>query len=252
MKNLKRRIVVIFAAAMLCFGLSVAPLSAKAETETIVESSDIVSKNEVSTDDIIAGEETPVEEENASNSSNLELETDDGWGMDPELEKYLQPLICAAGGLSGTAMVLLWFALLFKKGLKAFKEIRSWWKDKKEELANDGIDLAKIRNEIVNAITSNEEVKAQLEELSRQNKEEYNAFLSAVNTAIDSATKLVSAAEEACEKRVEICEKAYQQIKEILILIATGNSELIRRGIADEIVRKFMEEKLEVSEENVG
>lgn len=251
MKKIKKKIALLFAAAVLCFGLSISPLTAVAEST--METTEATSENSVSADDVAIDEETPTEEKNAPNSENLELKTEDsGYTMDPELEKYLQPLICAAGGLGGTLMVVLWGLMLFRKGLKVFKEVRSWWKEKKEELANDGIDLAKIRSDIATSITSNEEVKAKLEELSRQNKEEYQAFLTAVNSAVDAAASMVKSVEASCEKRVAHCEREYLQIKEILIMIATGNGELIRRGTADEIVKKFNEEKLEVEGENVG
>ena len=244
MKRLKRKIALMLAIATAWLGLSFSPMIVKAE--------DVVEKPTQESEILDSMDESkiPVGNKNVEISGENETvdgeEPDDGYNIDPELEKYLQPLICAAGGFGGTLMVILWAVFFFGKATKAFKGLVSWWKDKKEELANDGIDLAKIRDSVAAAVASNDEVKTALQALSEQNKEECKAFLSAVNTAIDAATNLVNTAESACEKRVALCEKEYQQIKEILILVATGNSELIRRGIADEIVKKFTEEKIQV------
>ena len=77
-------------------------------------------------------------------------------------------------------------------------------------------DMMKVRNLGKKSL---DEVKAKLEELSRQNKEEYQAFLTAVNSAVDAAASMVKSVEASCEKRVAHCEREYLQIKEILIMI---------------------------------
>lgn len=250
MKRLKRKCIVMLAVVTAWFGLSLSPMIAKAED--VVETSSQESEILESTDESSIVEEIPVEEENveisAKTETTEETATEETYAIDPELDQFLQPLICALGGLGGTGAVLLFALLFFKKAKKAFKELITWWKSKKEELSNDGIDLAKIREDIAQSVSSNEEVKQALSALSQKNSEEYQAFLSAVNTAIETATGLVKTAEAACEKRVELCEKEYHQIKEILIMIATGNGELIRRGTADAIVKKFNEEKLQMEE----
>ena len=164
--------------------------------------------------------------------------------IDEELDKYLQPIICAVAGISGTSALVLVFAAFSGVIKKKFKEIVVWWKSKKEELSKEGVELNAIKAEISEAVLSSKEVKEQLEILSKQNHDEYIAFLTAVKEAINAATEMVHTSQEYYEKKAKIRDKQYEQVKEILILIATGNSELVRKGVADEIVKKFDTETL--------
>ena len=182
------------------------------------------------TDDTATDEETPETDENGEITSDTVPE-------DEEIKDITLPVICGVTGLSGVALLFLLFKGKLKKIGKAFDGIVSWFKKKKEEVTTEEIDLKKIEQAFADAVNSNKEVKALLEQAYARNKEEYDALCGMIKETITTATDMVGEMKSCYEKSAETLEMQYKQIKTILRKIVTGSSELVRHGVADEVVK---------------
>ena len=90
------------------------------------------------------------------------------------------------------------------------------------------MSLKEYKEKIIAAVSSNEEIKNALEDAYNSNKEQYGLLQKDIASFIDLLLKKTS-----------IVQKQYDQIREILIKIVIGTPELIRNGIADEIVTSY-------------
>ena len=160
---------------------------------------------------------------------------------EPEKEEdvntILLPVVSGIVGLVGAGLLYLLFSGRLDKLKKAFSDIVSWFTKKKEELATEEVDLKKFKEDLTAAVCSNEEVKALLQQAYENNKEQYLAFKQAIADTVKLSTEMVGEMKKSFDIRAEEIEKQYSQIKEILIKMVAGNAELVRQGIADEIIK---------------
>ena len=98
-------------------------------------------------------------------------------------------------------------------------------KTKQEEVENEEETLKEIKKGVHDAYKK-------LVELREKNSEEYAEILSAVK-------KLVSRVLNENEDTLKLTDEHYNMIMQILEMIAVGNSELVRKGVADDIVKKI-------------
>lgn len=151
----------------------------------------------------------------------------------------LLPVVCGIVGLAGAGLLCLLLNGKLGKLKKAFSDIVSWFTKKKEELATEEIDLKKFKEDLTTAICSNKEIKAWLEKSYESNKEQYLVFKQAIEDTVKTATEMVSEIKKDVVVRMEEFEKKYDQICGILVKMAAGNAELVRQGIADNIIKSL-------------
>lgn len=222
-----RRIALIFATVLAFIGFSFSPVIAYAETnETSVEI-------EVSASDSVTDEEVVDSVEKVENYSN----------EDEELERVLLPTICGIVGLAGTAALYLLFSGKLGSLKKIFNSLVGWFTEKKEELANEEIDLKKFKEDLTVAVKSNEEVKALLAESFESNKEQYQKFVGLIEKTAQKVFEECAKTLHEASKQEEIVQAQYERIKSVLLKMAAGNSELVRTGIADDIIKELEENK---------
>lgn len=145
-----------------------------------------------------------------------------------KLERILLPVLCGIAGLFGSMLLLLLLKGKLLELKKIFLSLVSWFKKEQMSLADEGIDLKEYKEKIIAAVSSNEEIKNALEDAYNSNKEQYGLLQKDNASFIDLLLEKTS-----------IVQKQYDQIREILIKIVIGTPELIRNGIADEIVNSY-------------
>ena len=160
-----------------------------------------------------------------------------------DINTVLLPVVCGIVGLLGSCLLFLVFRGKLDKLKKAFSDIVSWFTKKKEELATEEIDLKKFKNDLTEAVSSNEEIKALLQQAYENNKAQYLAFKQAIEDAVKTAADMVSTMKTNFEANAAEIQKQYEQIREILIKMVVGDAELVRKGIADDIVKAFEKKK---------
>ncbi|MBQ9113911.1 MAG: hypothetical protein IJY05_03205 [Clostridia bacterium] len=231
MKRIKYVIAVMALSTLFLFGFTPCLYYAVAEeaTETPVESTEMVETPE-NTDDTMADEEIPETEENGEIMSDTVSE-------DEEVKDITLPVVCGVTGLSGVALLFLLFKGKLKKIGKAFDAVVSWFTKKQEEVTTEELDLKKIEQSFASAVSSNEEVKTLLQQAYERNKEEYDALCRIIKETVTEAVRMVEEMKACYDKKSEVFAKQYEQIKTILIKIATGSAELVRHGVADEVVK---------------
>lgn len=222
-----RRIMLLFVTALAFIGFSFSPVVALAET------SETSAGIDVSTQESVEDEEVVGNEENVEDSSN----------EDEELERVLLPTICGIVGLVGTAALYLLFSGKLGSLKKIFDSLVGWFTKKQEELANEEIDLKKFKEDLTVAVKSNEEIKGLLREAYESNKEQYQQFTGLIEktarTVIEECAKTI----HETTQREKIIQEQYERIKSVLLKMAAGNSELVRTGIADDIIKELEEGK---------
>ena len=125
--------------------------------------------------------------------------------IDEDFDKYLQPLICAAAGLGGTILIVLLVSWFLKKGKKKIDACLS-----------------------------------QIETVSTELKKNYGAVLN-LYADVEKAYKELESTPEKIMGVLDLVSEHYCKIIEILGLISVGSSELVRKGVADEVTKKVEE-----------
>ena len=87
------------------------------------------------------------------------------------------------------------------------------------------------------------EIKALLQQAYENNKAQYLAFKQAIEDAVKTAADMVSTMKTNFEANAAEIQKQYEQIREILIKMVVGDAELVRKGIADDIVKALEKKK---------
>ena len=180
------------------------------------------------------------EEEAIEDSVNNEDSSDDIPNVtktDDDEEYDLKPIILA--GIVSIVGCLLLYAIFKGKIDGIIKDVNfviEWFKNKEEDLSSEEVSLKEYKDSLVKAVVSNEEVKKLLEKAYEQNEEEYETLKSAI---VNTAETVVSM----YEKRAAVIAKQYEQIKGILVKLATGNADLVRNGLADEIIQMVENDK---------
>ncbi len=160
-----------------------------------------------------------------------------------DMNTILLPVVSGIVGLAGAGVLYLLFSGRLDKLGKAFNEMLSWFTKKKEELETEEIDLKKFKEDLTAAVCSNEEVKALLQQAYENNKEQYIAFKQVIADTVKTSVEMVGEMKASFDSRAEEIQKQYKQIREILIKMAAGMSELVRQGIADDIVKSLADKE---------
>lgn len=224
MKKLKIVFVAGLAALALCFGffLPVAYVSADEVSETSEISAEIGAESLESVESV----ETPAESESVENTPVLDEETQDGAPIiDEDMDKFLQPILCGAAGLIGTLIVVLIVFFFLRKYRKEVKEFFKWLRERKVSFENEEQTLKTIDEHILSTYNK-------LEELREKNGTEYAEVLKLVKDLISTVLK------ENADTH-HITDEHYHKIMKILEMLAVGNSELVRKGVADNIVKEI-------------
>lgn len=165
--------------------------------------------------------ETPDE-----NPPVLDEETQDGTPIiDKDMDKFLQPILCGAAGLVGTLIVVAIVLFFLKKYGKEVKEFLKWLRERKVSFENEEKTLKTIDGHILSTYNK-------LEELREKNGTEYAEVLKLVKDLISTVLK------ENADTH-HITDEHYHKIMKILEMLAVGNSELVRKGVADNIVKEI-------------
>ena len=182
-----------------------------------------------------------IEEEEPPDTPIVDVSTEESAleEVKDDSSEIISPIVSGLAGLAGAALLYLAFSGKMGKLKEAFEGLLSWFKKKGEEIAAEEIDLKKIEEGFLQAVKSNEGVQKLLEEAQARSSEEYQAVLSAVTGLAKEMSDTVLTMKAVYEVRAEEIEKQYNQIKSVLIKIASGDANLVRRGVADEIVKEL-------------
>ena len=244
MKKFLKKIGLILAAVAVAFGFGFMPMTAYAEEVT--ETPEIGTENTENSGDTATDGEIP---ETNENGENTDVETGnntivDEPSEDKDKQTVISSAICGVVGLTGTAVLCLIFSGKFTSVKKIFESIVSFFTEKKEELATEEVELKKIKedlstfkSDLMSAISSNDQIKTLLEQSYENNKAEYEMLRSVIKETVNTAVDMVKEMKGCYENRALVLEKQFVQIKTILVKIATGSSELVRQGLADDIVK---------------
>lgn len=168
----------------------------------------------------------PAEGESIENSSVLDEETPVNEPIiDEDVDKFLQPILCGAAGLCGTLIVVVFVLVFLKKYGKEIKEFLKWLRERKLSFENEEKTLKTIDEHILSTYNK-------LEELREKNGTEYAEVLKLVKDLISTVLK-----ENA--DTLNMTDEHYHKIMKILEMLAVGNSELVRKGVADNIVKEI-------------
>lgn len=232
MKRMKYMVVTVALAALLFCGVTPCLYSVAAATAetTSVENTEMVETPE-NTDDTTLDE--PSDEKESVKDITL-------------------PVLCGVTGLSGVALLYLLFKGKLKKIGTAFESIVSWFREKKEEVTTEELDLKKIEQEFASAVETNETVKELLQQAYERNREEYDTLCCMIKETMTTAVDMVGEMKACYENRATTLERQYEQIKTILRKITAGSSELVRRGVADEVVELIENDVATKGVKNVG
>ena len=224
MKRLKTLVVAILAVAgFAAWGSVPAYIAGADEVFAPPEISVEISEK---TTEYAAGVQTPADGEIFKNSDTLEsVSSANELIIDEDVDKFLQPILCGAAGLVGTLIVVAFCLFFLKKYGKEIKEFLKWLRERKISFEEEEKELKAIDEHIL--LTYNK-----LEELREKNGAEYAEVLNWVKDLISKVLK-----ENA--DTLNLTDEHYHDIMVILEMIATGNSELVRKGVADNIVKKI-------------
>ena len=207
MSKFKKLFLSALAVCALSIGVGINPVTAYAEdsAETPEISAEIETSEEVVEDSesVENSEDIGVKEENSVEDTN----------------EVVLPVICGIAGIVGCALIALIVGKNWSKIKGSFDAIIEWFKNKKEAITNEELDLAEIKSRISDYIKSNEELKALLDRAYKKNAEEFEKFAALIKETV----------------RTVLGE--YEKIKKALLLITQGEAELVQRGVADEVLK---------------
>lgn len=208
---------------MICMCVLIGPmLSIKAKADNVVA-------NE--TDDITSS----VELDN-SNSVVEDVENND-W--------ILTPVVAGSAGIIGTIIIVAGFTGKLKQLVVAFNAIVSWFTKKREDMTEEEVDLKVYKENLEQAVLDNQTLRTEMRETAKQNREEYLLLVGKVDGVVDQITKQNNEINKKHDEDLSKIKDEYVVIKQVLMKLAAANPDLIRMGVADEIVKQ-----LETSENN--
>lgn len=207
MSKLKQMIVSAFAVCALAVGVGINHVTAYAEDSAVIP--------EISAE-IETSEEVSEESANVENSEDIEAKEENAV---EDTNEVVLPVICGIAGIVGCALIALIVGKNWSKIKGSFDAIIEWFKNKKEAITNEELDLAEIKSRISDYIKSNEELKALLDSAYKENAKEFERFAELIKETVSTVLG------------------EYEKIKKALLLITQGEAELVQRGVADEVLK---------------
>ena len=209
---------------MICMCVLMCPMfaiTAKADNSVIADETDgVMSSVEIDNNDIV-----------------VEDTGDTDW--------ILTPVVAGATGIIGVLIVVAGFTGNLKKLVVAFNTLVSWFTKKREEMSEEEVDLKVYKESLEQAVLDNQSLRKEMQETAKQSREEYLMVVGKVDCVVDQITKQNNEINKQHEEDLSKIQGEYMVIKQVLMKLAAANPDLIRMGVADEIVKQ-----LETSENN--